>query len=91
MQKKGQALNTLQSVVLSIVVIGFLIAIGMALLTNVQETQQEPNGSCQSAGCNATGTTIDAIGDIPVWLPIIVLAFIALVVLGVIFLLQRRG
>lgn len=43
-----------------------------------------------SAAYNASVTTIGAIDDIPDWLGIIVLAFVAVIVLGVISLLRRK-
>ena len=89
-KKKAQGLGLLQNVILSLVVIGFILIIGLSLMEKGQETTLEDNGSCFSASCNGSGVVIESINEIPAWLPIIVIAFIALIVLGVIFLLQRR-
>lgn len=82
-RKKGQ-LMALQNVVLGIVVIGFLIAIGITLLIKVKDT------NTSSAALNTSvDTLVAAIDDIPDWMPIIVLAFVALIVLSVVYMFQR--
>ena len=83
--KNGQ-LGSLQNMVISLVVIGFVLVIGLTLLSKVQEEQ-----TADSAAYNASTATIDAMAEIPDWFGIIVLAVIAVVILGIIALVRRAG
>lgn len=103
--KKGFGLSKL---VISLVVVGFLLIIGLAMMGKLRDTDSRlgnfPNCGANSTGgsggtlgysnCsaayNASVTTIGAIDDIPAWLPILVLAFIAVIVLGVVYMLKKR-
>ena len=93
--KKG--IGGLDKIVMSLVVIGFLLVIGLALMGKVRDTQITSgcNSTGDAAGCsyayNSSGDVIDAIDDIPTWLPIIVLAFIAVIVLGIVYMIKGRG
>ena len=82
--KKG--IGGLDKIVMSLVVVGFLLVIGLALMGKVRDTQ-----TAGTAEYNASTAVIDAIDDIPTWLPIIVLAFIAVIVLGIVYMIKGRG
>jgi len=83
--KTGQ-LGSLQNMVISLVVIGFVLVIGLTLMTKVQEEQ-----TSGTAAYNASTETITAMAEIPDWFGIIVLAVIAVVILGIIALVRRAG
>lgn len=105
--KKGIA--GLEKFVLSLVVIGFTLVIGLTLLAQVRDTDPRI-GSVSYCGTNITGgtgtgiqwtncsvqtnasiMTISALEQVPGWLSIIVLATIAVIILGVIYMLKKRG
>lgn len=81
-KKKGQ-IDLLQTLVIGIGVIAFVIVVFMVLLGRLQDTTE-----VNSVEYNATGEAIAAIAEIPGWLGIIVIAFIAVVVIGVVYLLR---
>jgi len=83
--KTGQ-LGSLQNMVISLVVIGFVLVIGLTLMTKVQDEQ-----TINSTAYNASSATIDAMAEIPDWFGIIVIAVIAVVILGIIALVRRAG
>lgn len=82
--KKGQ-LGGLENLVIGLVVIGFVLVVGLSLMGQARDTT-----TANTAEYNASVATIGAIDDIPTWLGIIVLAFIAVVVLGIVYLLRRN-
>lgn len=82
--KKGQ-LGTLENVIMALVVIGFLLIIGLSLMSKAKDTT-----TASTAERNASEAVISAMSDIPDWLPVIVLAIIAVVVLGVVYLMKRN-
>jgi len=86
MKKKGQ-LGTLQNVVLSVVVIGFLIAFGILMLGKLGTTATNM-GDTDAA--NATGEIKQEVQGITDYIGLIILAFIMIIVLGAIYLVARN-
>lgn len=84
LMKKG--IGGLDKVVLSLVVLGFLLVIGMTLMGRVRDTT-----TAGTPERNASDMTISAIEQVPGWLPMIILALIAVVILGIIYMLKKRG
>jgi len=83
--KKGQ-LGTLQNVVISLVIIGIVLGIGLLVLGEFKD--QMTTGSDEY---NATNLTIYAIGKIPTWLSIIVILAIVGILLAIVFSVLPRG
>ena len=83
-KKKGQ-LAMLEGLIMSLVVVGFLLIIGLSLMGKARDTT-----TANSAERNASNSVIDAMADIPDWLVVIVLAVIAVIVLGVIYMIRRN-
>ena len=84
--KKGQStLGVLENVVISLVVVGFLLIIGLSLMGRARDTT-----TSGTAEYNASTSVITAISSIPGWLTVIVLAFIAVVVLGAVYMLKGK-
>ena len=83
--KKGQ-LGTLQNVVISLVIIGIVLGIGLLVLGEFKD--QMTTGSDEY---NATNLTIYAIGKIPTWLSIIVILAIVGILLALVFSVLPRG
>ena len=105
--KKAQQMNLLENVIVSLVVVGFMLIIGLSLLSQAKNTTVDTTrAACGtnltgggggtllytncSAAYNASGTVISAIASIPGWLTVIVLAFIAVVVLGAVYMLKKE-
>ena len=83
-KKNGQSIGGLPNTVIALVVVGFVIALSLILLVKLKDTNNT------SADVN---TSIDevssAIQEIPTFLSLIVLAFIMVIVIGAILLIQR--
>jgi len=78
-----QVIDLLVAVGLGVVSVALIAAFGLQLMGEVQD-DMDPD----SAEANATGEGIDALGEIPSKLGIIVLAFIIVVVISVIKLIR---
>lgn len=84
--KKAQ-LGTLQSIIITLVVIGIVLGIGFLVLDEF--STQMDTGSEAQEGVN---DTISAIAEIPDWLTIIVIIAIAGIILAIVFaVLPRAG
>ena len=83
MNWKKKGVLGLESVVKGLVVIGFILIIGFAMMEKGQDTQ-----TANSYGYNGSTTVLQAIDDIPAWLGVIVIAFIGA---GLFLLLRRFG
>lgn len=84
--KDRRGIGGLDNTVISLVVIGFVLIVGMALMQQARDTQ-----TSGSYAYNAGTTVLAAIDDIPGWLGTVVLAVIAVVILGIIYVLRRRS
>jgi Na+/H+-dicarboxylate symporter len=82
MDRKAQ-LGTLQNVILSVVVIAFLLGVGIVLVGKLADTTDDPKAK------NATGEIKNSLADVVDWIPIIILSFIVVIVIGAIFLIAR--
>lgn len=77
--KKGQ-LGTLQSIVITLVVVGIVLGIGFLVLEEFMD--QMGAGTEAEAGVNAT---IQAIKKVPTWLGIIVILAVVGILLAIVF------
>lgn len=84
--KKGQTLGGLQGVIWTLVIIGIMLVVGLTVLDQLMDTTDA--GSQSEAAANAT---INAIADIPDWLPVIVVIVVAAVILGLVYFFRRAG
>ena len=83
--KKGQ-IGTLQNLVISLVVIGIVLGIGLLVLGEFKD--QLTSGSEEWTAVNET---VVAIGKIPAWLSIIVILAIVGILLAIVFSVLPRG
>ena len=83
--KKGQ-IGTLQSIIITLVIIGIVLGVGFLVLEEF--STQMTAGSQAQAGVN---DTITAMATIPTWLTIIVLIAIVGILLAVVFTVLPRG
>ena len=99
-QKKAQAIEQMQNLIVPLVGIGIVLVIGILIMSEaktqiqsidgVNASGQNASGDMISQGWNATGTTIGAISDIPAWLPIIVITVIGAILIGLVSVFRRR-
>ena len=84
--KKAQ-IGTLQTIIITLVVIGIVLGIGFLVLEEFMD--QMDAGSEAEAGVN---DTITALGEIPEWLTIVVILAIVGILLAIVFsVLPRAG
>ncbi|MBA7490708.1 hypothetical protein ES702_01251 [subsurface metagenome] len=83
--KKGQ-LGTLQSIIITLVVVGIVLGIGFLVLEEFEE-QMTAGSEAESA----VNETIIALAKIPTWLSIIVILAIVGILLAIVFSVMPRG
>ena len=83
MNKKAQALATLQAMIGPLIGVALVLAIGFLIMAEVA-TQAEEIEGVESYSANATDDVQNAISDIPGWLPIVVVAVIGIALLGLV-------
>ena len=83
--KKGQ-IGTLQSIIITLVIIGIVLGVGFLVLEEFEGEMTA--GSEAESGVNET---INALATIPTWLTIIVLIAIVGILLAIVFTVLPRG
>lgn len=86
MDKKAQ-LAQLQPIVIGLVSVGIVLVVGFLVMSEVK-SQSAVNVE-NSSQLNATNETIDAIANIPGWLPIIVITLIGAVLISIVSVFRR--
>ena len=84
--KKG-VIDQLAPVVIALVSLGIVLVVAFLVLAEVQDADQvheDPNAS------NSTAEVIDAMSDIPGWLPIVVITIIGALLIGLVSVFRRR-
>jgi len=87
-------------VIISIVVLGVVAAVGIRILTGVYTNtksgmQQGANGSIVNLSGHAISAlgqindSISGVGTVTSWLPLIALVFVAVIILGAVFIIRR--
>ena len=79
LDKRGQ-LGNLQSIIITLVVIGIVLGVGFLVLTEFQGSMVE-----DSEAYNATGDVVDALTKVPTWLGVIVIIAIVGILLAILF------
>ena len=85
--KKG-VIDQLQPLILALISIGILMVVSFLIMSQVA------SNTTVTADANATAavnTVQDAMGDIPGWLPIIVVTVIGALLIGLVSLFRRQG
>lgn len=97
LDKKGQAFNGLMSLGVGIAGLVIIMAVVFLVLSQtraqiieVDNITNLTNTSSFTTAFNATNTLTDAAADIPGWVPLIVIASIGLVLLGLVALYRTR-
>ena len=97
LNNKGQ-IDALQPLIVALVVIAIVLVVGFLIFAEVQDqvvkidSIDESNATgARSYGYNATGDVINAMEDIPGWLPIIVVVVIGALLIGLVSFLRRQA
>lgn len=85
MDKKAQ-IGTLQSIIITLVVIGIVLGIGFLVLEEFMDEMTA--GSEAEQGVN---DTINALNEVPTWLSIIVIIAVVGILLAIVFSVLPRG
>lgn len=99
MDKKGQVLQNLGSLAVGIATLAIVLTVTFLILAQGQEQSISIEGT--NPGCNwenttscgtaynATGVLAEAVDDIPGWVPLIVIAVIGSILLGLVAMFRK--
>jgi len=100
MKNKKGAIEGLMAMIVPLIAIGILLAVGFLIMSEAKtqirdiqglnstfESATHPKGT---AAINGTNDTINAIADIPGWLPIIVITVIGALLIGLVARFRSR-
>ena len=85
MNKKGMTLGDVYPAILTIVLIGIVLGLGLYILTEVDDKIADAEAS------SAINLTVVGLGDFADWIAIIVIVIAAAIVLGIVFSSFGRG
>lgn len=91
MKKKGQ-IGELQPMIVSLVAVGIVLTIGFLIMAETIH-QIAPGGdpwNANTTASNASVEVIQAMSDIPPWLPIIVITVIGALLIGLVAYFRSR-
>jgi len=94
MKNKKGAIEGLMALIVPLIAIGILLAVGFLIMSEAKEQIRSVQGLNSTGGSaahrtgtyawNGTNDTINAIQDIPGWLPIIVITVIGALLIGLV-------
>lgn len=87
--KKAQVLGNLQAMIAPLIGIAIVLAVAFLIMAEAQEQATAIEGA-DGFAVNGTNEVISAMLDIPGWLPIIVVAVIGSVLLGLVAYFRSR-
>ena len=87
--KKAQ-ITQLQPIIVSLVAVAIVLTVGFLIMSEVK-SQATSIDSENSSAVNATNEVIDAVGDIPGWLPIIIVTVIGALLIGLVAYFKANG
>jgi hypothetical protein len=98
MSKKGQVFNQLGQLATGVATLAIVLVVAFLVMSEGKEQAGEIEGlnfdnttEChQSITCNATEELQNATGDIPGWVPLVIIASIGAILLGLVSLFRRR-
>jgi flagellar biosynthesis protein FlhB len=86
--KKGQSLQGLFSLALALAGIAIVLVVAFIVISQGRTEISDIEGHNLSSGYNATLELGSALGDIPGWLPIVVIVVVGSVLLGIVKILK---
>jgi len=100
MKHKKGAIEGLMALIVPLIAIGILLAVGFLIMAEAKDQLISIQGLNSTGGSsthpegtvawNGTATTINAISDIPGWLPIIVITVIGALLIGLVTRFRGR-
>ena len=93
MNKKGQVLEQLGALGAGVAVLAIVLTVTFLILAQGQDQVEQIEGATSvgnSSAWNATATLTNAVATIPGWVPLIIIAVIGSVLLGLVALFRRR-
>jgi hypothetical protein len=98
MSKKGQVFSQLGSLATGVATLAIVLTVAFLVMSEGKDQAAEIEGldftnttEChQSITCNATEELQNATGDIPGWVPLVIIASIGAILLGLVSLFRRR-
>jgi len=94
-KNKAGVLDNLSTLAVGIAGLAIVLVVTFLILSQGGEQAAEIEGvtgglaNCSSTSCNATKTMQEATGEIPGWVPLIVIAIIGSILLGLVKLFRR--
>lgn len=97
-RKKGQVMQQLGSLGVGVATLAIVLVVVFLILSQGREQAGALEGidysnaqNCStSITCNATNTLTNAVADIPGWVPLIIIATIGAILLGLVALFRNR-
>lgn len=95
LDKKGQAFEQLGKLALGVVTLAIILVVGFMVITQGKDQMAETDGysnasTCDTAGCNASDDLSDGLGNLPDWIPIVIIVGIGVVLIGMVKMFGRR-
>lgn len=98
MNKKGQVFQQLGSLATGVAVLAIVLVVTFLIMVQGRQQAATVEGldysiasNCSSSiTCNATNTLTNAVATIPGWVPLIIIASIGAVILGLVALFRNR-
>jgi len=96
MSKKGQVFSQLGQMAVGVATLALVLTVTFLIMSQ-GKVQAEGisgvvcNATSGDAACNATKTLQSAVDTIPGWVPLIIIAAIGSILLGLVALFRRRG
>ena len=104
LNKKGNALEGLQALGMGIAVLAIVLTVAFLIMSQGKEQIRTIEGlsadpvtgvinsseCAKSLACNSTSSLQSAVDTIPAWVPLIIIAFIGSILLGLVALFKRK-
>ena len=98
LNKKGQVFGQLASLATGVATLAIVLVVAFLVMSQgktqigtIEGIDTANATECQTSNaCNATSTLQSAVDDIPGWVPLIIIAVIGSILLGLVSLFQRR-
>ena len=98
--KKGEAFGSLGGMAIGVVTLAVVLTVGFLIMSQGRTQITSITGkNCavynaseafSQPACNATDTLTRAVGDIPGWVPLVIIAGVGAALLGLVSMFQRR-
>ena len=97
--KKGNVFNELGQLATGVAVLAIVLVVaflvmsqGKAQIADIEGFDGTNDTECQSSiACNSTSTLQSAVDDIPGWIPLVIVASIGAILLGLVAMFRRRA